>query len=65
MGKLLNILKFILLIAACFGLTFVIVWPLWKFATSLPNVYTITILTFIAVGLILSVIKGIRNHVKK
>ena len=65
MSKLLNFLKFLLLIAACFGLTFIVVWPLWKFATSLPNIYTITILTFIAVGLILSVVKGIKKHVKK
>lgn len=65
MTKLLNFFKFLLLIIGTFGLAFIIVWPLWKFATTLPSVYTIVVLVLIALFFIYLIVKGIRKHVKK
>ena len=65
MSKLLNVLKFIVLIAGCLGLSFIIIWPLWKFATSLPNVYTFTILTLMSAAFIAYIIRRIIRHAKK
>ena len=65
MTKLINFLKFLLLIVIAFALAFLIVWPLWKFATSSPNVYTVIILVLLALFFIFLIIQGIRKHGKK
>ena len=65
MTKFINFLKFLLLIVIAFALAFVIVWPLWKFATSSPNVYTVLILVLLALFFIILIVQGIRKHGKK
>ncbi|MCI1209884.1 MAG: hypothetical protein LKF96_10620 [Treponema sp.] len=44
--------KILLLLAFCLGTGFIIVWPLWKWATSAPVSYTIAVAAALA-GIIL------------
>ena len=59
-GKLLgSTLKILFLLAACTLLGAAIVYPLWKFATTKPTEYTVTILVLVAATLIFLLIKKI------
>lgn len=51
----------VLITAACILFAFVLVWPLWKFATTFSKAYTIIILSLIAAGIIYLIIKKIRK----
>ncbi|MCQ2591823.1 MAG: hypothetical protein MJ188_03475 [Treponema sp.] len=57
--SLFSILKFILLIAVCISASIVLVWPLWKFSTSLPKVYTALVLSILAAALLFFLIRKI------
>lgn len=48
---LVKLLRILLLMALCIGVAFLIVLPLWKFATSNSSAYTIFV-TIIAIGLV-------------
>jgi hypothetical protein len=37
--------KVVILVVFCVGFGFMIVWPLWKFATTAPRIYTWCVLT--------------------
>ena len=54
-GKFTVFLRILLLIAACVAATIVLVFPLWKFSTSAPRIYTATVLILCA-ALILGLI---------
>ena len=61
-GKLLlSFLKILALIGLCAIFAFVLVLPLWKFATIAPRVYSATIIILFAVGIVLFIIKSLRN----
>ncbi|MCQ2584983.1 MAG: hypothetical protein MJ185_05280 [Treponema sp.] len=65
MKKLRSFLSFILILILCFISAFVIVWPLWKFATTNARAYTITVLCIAAIWIIFLCIRKIRNKIKK
>lgn len=46
-SSLLNLFRILLLITGCLAIAFLIVWPLWKFSTTLSSVYTVIVLTVI------------------
>lgn len=51
-GKLfISLLKVLALIVLCATFTFVLVLPLWKFATVSPQAYSITVLVIFALGI--------------
>lgn len=56
---LLSILKILLFAAVCVLVSTAIVWPLWKFSTSLPAAYTIVILILLAAGILFLSVKKI------
>lgn len=56
-----QIISIILITAICILFSFVLVWPLWKFATTFSHAYTITILAIIATGLLYLVIRKIKQ----
>lgn len=49
---LVNCAKILLLVALCVGFAFLIVWPLWKCATSSPKIYTIIVAVVAVTALI-------------
>ena len=52
-GKLFSsFFKIIFLAALCFALGFLIVYPLWLFASSAPSAYTVCMMVVIAVALV-------------
>ncbi len=58
-----SFLNLLFLIAACVLFSAVLVWPLWKFSTSLPKVYTVLILVLLgAVILYFSIKKIIKSN---
>src|SRR5574344_1183056 len=60
-GKLFSSIGKILLLAAlCLGLSFIIVYPLWKWALSSPNSYNWTILALFFVLVIYWIIKKVK-----
>jgi len=59
LNKLLSVLKIFFLFAVCILSSIIIVWPLWKFSTSLPKAYTILILSLIFLFILYSIIKAI------
>ncbi|MBQ6781216.1 MAG: hypothetical protein IJP62_08275 [Treponema sp.] len=54
-------IKGILLLVACAVLGAAIVWPLWKFATAAPNVYTMTMLILIGAVLLIWLAKYVKK----
>lgn len=60
-SSLLNFLRVILLIGICLISAFLIVWPLWKFSTSLSKIYTIVILTLITAFILYLILTKIRK----
>jgi len=62
-GKLFySIIKIILLAFLCFGFSFIIVYPLWKWALSSPNTYSIAILFLLVAFICFTIIKRIRKQ---
>ena len=62
-GKLLiAFLKVLALIALCAIFAFVLVLPLWKFATTSPQAYSITILVLFALGILFFTGKSLRVY---
>ena len=59
-----SLLKFILLVLICLIFSFVIVWPLWKWATVSPESYSIILLSFLACFLVYKIVKKILSSVK-
>lgn len=57
-----SFVKIFIIVALCMTLAFAIVFPLWKFATSLPKVYTYCILTFLALAAIFLIAKAIKKN---
>lgn len=57
-----SILKILFLLLLCVAFASVIVFPLWKFATVSPEIYTYTILAVIAFFLIFLLIKKIKSQ---
>ncbi|MFA6856102.1 MAG: hypothetical protein WCR31_02735 [Treponema sp.] len=53
--------KFAVLIAACIGSGVIIVWPLWRFATSAPVLYTIVVVSLFTVFAAYRIIRAIRS----
>lgn len=42
-----SVLRVFLLIALCVASSLILVWPLWKFSTSFPKIYTVIVLALI------------------
>ncbi len=61
---LLTFLRILLLIAACVLATLVLVYPLWKFAVSAPQIYTVVVLILIALFLIFLIVRKILTAIK-
>ena len=59
-----SLLKFILLVLICLIFSFVIVWPLWKWATVSPESYSIILLSLLACFLVYKIVKKILSSVK-
>lgn len=59
-----SLLKFILLVLVCLIFSFVIVWPLWKWATVSPESYSIILLSLLACFLVYKIVKKILSSVK-
>ncbi|HAH61777.1 MAG TPA: hypothetical protein DCL73_06740 [Treponema sp.] len=53
--------KFVVLIAVCITAGVVIVWPLWRFATSAPVPYTIAVIALLAVFAAYRIIRAVRS----
>ncbi len=49
------------LIAVCTAVGFAIVWPLWRFATGTPLLYTVTVLAVLGVFIIYRIIQAVRK----
>ncbi|MBR5646963.1 MAG: hypothetical protein IKX23_10030 [Treponema sp.] len=65
-SKLLGILKFAVLIISCIAASFVFVWPLWKFSTGVPKIYTIIVLILLCSAVIYFAVKKIiKTPIKK
>jgi hypothetical protein len=52
--------KCIVLIAVCIAAGAVIVWPLWRFATSAPGPYTITVVFIFSAFILYRIIRAVR-----
>jgi len=64
-GKFIVFLRILLLIAACVAATVVLVFPLWKFSTSAPRIYTATVLILCAVFLVFIIVRKILSKIRK
>lgn len=56
-----SFLKVVLLAVICLGLGFLLVYPLWLFASSLPSAYTAFVMALICLALLFFVIMSIRK----
>lgn len=65
MNRLLSFLRFMLILILCLGCAFVIVWPLWKFATVNGKAYTITTLIVFGALAVYGLIRKIRSKIKE
>ncbi len=54
-----SVIRLFLLIALCVASSLILVWPLWKFSTSLPKVYTVIVLALICGAAVFFVVKKI------
>ncbi|MCQ2596812.1 MAG: hypothetical protein MJ181_03105 [Treponema sp.] len=59
-----SLFRFLVIILLCFAAAFLIVWPLWKFATTNAKGYTWTVLVLIALCIIFAVVRSIRNKIR-
>ena len=57
-----SFVKILIITALCTTLAFAIVFPLWKFATSMPKAYTYCILTLLALAAIFLIAKAIKKN---
>lgn len=64
-GKFIVFLRILLLIAACVAATIVLVFPLWKFSTSVPRIYTACVLILCAVLLLFLIVRKILSKKRK
>ena len=64
-GKFIVFLRILLLIVACIAATIVLVFPLWKFSTSAPRIYTATVLILCAVFIVFLVVRKILSKIRK
>lgn len=64
-GKFIVFLRILLLIVACIAATIVLVFPLWKFSTSAPRIYTATVLILCAVLIIFLIVRKILSKIRK
>ena len=64
-GKFIVFLRILLLIAACVAATIVLVFPLWKFSTSAPRIYTATVLVLCAALIIYLIVSKIISKNRK
>ena len=53
--------KFVLLIAVCIFAGIIIVWPLWRFATAAPVLYTITVISLFTVLAVYRTIRAVHS----
>lgn len=53
------------LIAVCTAAGFAIVWPLWRFATGTPFLYTVTVLAVLGVFIIYRIVRAVRRSTWK
>lgn len=60
-----SIFKILLLVVVCFIIAFIIVWPLWKFATAASRVYTWFVLLLILCLIVAKIVMRIKKHAKK
>lgn len=61
-GKLLlSLVKILALIGLCALFAFVLVLPLWKFATISPELYSATIIILFTMGIVFFIVKSLRN----
>ncbi len=63
-SKLKNLLIILVVLFLCFLCSFVIVWPLWKFSTSLPKVYTAVVLILFFILVIFFIVRKIQKNKK-
>lgn len=59
-----SLFRFLLIILICVASALVIVWPLWKFATTNGKAYTWTVLVLIALWIIFVIIRSVRNRLR-
>ena len=64
-GKFIVFLRILLLIVACVAATIVLVFPLWKFSTSAPRIYTATVLILCAVLIVWAIIHKVLAKKRK
>ena len=64
-GKFIVFLRILLLIAACVAATVVLVFPLWKFSTSAPRIYTAVVLILCLLALLYLIISKIVTKARK
>ena len=64
-GKFIVFLRILLLIVACIAATIVLVFPLWKFSTSAPRIYTATVLILCAVLIVFLIVRKILSKIRK
>ena len=64
-GKFIVFLRILLLIVACVAATIVLVFPLWKFSTSTPRIYTLTVLILCAALVIFLIVRKILSKIRK
>lgn len=61
-GKLFfSLVKIIALVVLCAFFALVLVLPLWKFATEVPQVYSIVVVSLLVCGLVFFLVKNLRN----
>jgi len=63
-NNFLSFLRILLLIIVCIALTIAIVFPLWKFATSTPKLYTIVVLVLCLLYLGFVIVRKCRARIK-
>ena len=64
-GKFIVFLRILLLIVACIAATIVLVFPLWKFSTAAPRIYTLTVLILCAALVIFLIVRKILSKIRK
>lgn len=60
-----SLLKIVALILSCLGIGYLVVYPLWKFATTHPDAYTVFVCSILAIILVTLIIVKSINFVKK
>lgn len=58
-SKLNKLFIILIIILVCFLSSVIVVWPLWKFSTSAPEVYTAVVLTITFAAIIALIVRKI------